>query len=165
MVGLVSVDMRGTLRQPLRFERQRGLGDRRVDLHLLRTVGADTLAAPFDTLPGMKEVSRPIIDGMRGVVTLPWGTAGALRSEFAQAGFDWVAKTGTLKERDWTGSLFLFVGAAQGGTNACATAGVVTIEFTGRGDPDGKATAMFRSAIAPLLRQELGWGDKKCVAR
>jgi cell division protein FtsI/penicillin-binding protein 2 len=139
---------------------------RRIDLHLLRAIGEDTLYTTPDSLPGMAAVRGAVLDGMRGVVTLPYATAGALRTEFGATGLDWVGKTGTLKERDWTGSLFLFAGASKGQTSTiCAAAGVLTIEFANGGDPDGKATAFFSSAIAPLLRQELGWGDKPCRAR
>ncbi|MEO5509248.1 MAG: hypothetical protein ABIS27_01365 [Longimicrobiales bacterium] len=139
---------------------------RRVALHLLRSIGDDTLSGLPDSLPGMAAVRDAVLDGMRGVVTLPYATAGVLRSEFGANGLDWIGKTGTLKERDWTGSLFLFAGAAKTQTSTiCAVAGVLTIEFASGGDPDGKATAFFSDAIAPLLRQELGWGDKPCRAR
>jgi hypothetical protein len=46
---------------------------------------------------------------------------------------------------------------------ACAAAGAVTVELDRNGDPDGRATAVFRDAIAPLLRRSLGWGDAACT--
>jgi hypothetical protein len=112
----------------------------------------------------MSEVREPIVQGMRAVVRQPWATAGDLRNEFAANDLDWMGKTGTLQERDWTGSLFLFAGLAkqQGSAGVCPTAGVITIEFERGGDPDGRATAFFRSALAPLLREELGWGSEPC---
>jgi hypothetical protein len=138
---------------------------RRVDLHMLQSIGVDTLTPETDSLALMMDVRAPIMDGMRAVVREPWATAGALRTEFPASRVDWGAKTGTLKEAEWTGSVFLFVGgpAASGGT-ACPVAGVVTIEFSRGSDPDGRATRFFRDAIAPLLKTELGWGDRPCRA-
>jgi hypothetical protein len=39
---------------------------------------------------------------------------------------------------------------------------VVTIEFEAGVNPDGAATALFRDAVVPLLRDVLGWGDAGC---
>ena len=138
---------------------------RRVDLHLLLSIGNDTLATETDSLPQMTDVRTPVLDGMRAVVREPWATAGALRTEFPTARVDWGAKTGTLKEAEWTGSVFLFAGGpVPRATGPCAVAGVVTIEFTRGSNPDGRATRLFRDAIAPILRSELGWGDRACRA-
>jgi cell division protein FtsI/penicillin-binding protein 2 len=132
---------------------------RAVRLHLLRSVGSTRLDYPAAELPSFT-ARRDVLDGMAAVTQEPWGTAFALRTAFAPR-ISWRAKTGTLREREWTGSLLLFAGAGEE-TCAAPAAGVVTIEFEAGVNPDGAATALFRDAVVPLLRDVLGWGDAGC---
>jgi hypothetical protein len=132
---------------------------RAVRLHLLHSVGSQPLDYTAGEIPSFT-ARRDVLDGMAAVTQEPWGTAYALRNAFAPR-VHWRAKTGTLMEREWTGSLLLFAG---GGEEMCAAAGagVVTIEFETGVNPDGAATAVFRDAVVPLLRDVLGWGDADC---
>jgi hypothetical protein len=132
---------------------------RAVRLHLVRSVGSVTLDYTAGELPSFT-ARRDVLDGMAAVTQEPWGTAWALRTAFAPH-VQWRAKTGTLREREWTGSLLLFAGDGEEGCVAPG-AGVVTIEFESGVNPDGAATAVFRDAVVPLLRDALGWGDASC---
>jgi hypothetical protein len=136
---------------------------RAVELHVLRGVGPHGLTREPGAFAGSEVMRRAVLDAMAAVTEEPWGTAYALRNAFPSK-VHWRAKTGTLNEREWVGSVFLFAGGATGrSAAACPAAGVVTIELDRYGNPDGRATAVFRDAIAPLLRRTHGWGDAACM--
>jgi hypothetical protein len=137
---------------------------RAVDLHVVRAVGPQDVTPEPRPFRLDRAARLAVLDGMTAVTQEPWGTGYALRAAFP-ARVTWRAKTGTLQEREWVGSVFLFAG---GGANTaapvCAAAGIITIEFAAGGSPDGRATAVFREAVAPLLRRHLGWSDAACVS-
>jgi hypothetical protein len=136
---------------------------RAVSLHVLREVGPHVLQQQPAELAGFEGPRESVLAGLNAVVNQPWGTGKSLRGVFPPA-VSWRAKTGTLYEREWNGSVFLWAGSAAGkGDGVCAAAGILTLEMSGNASPDGRATAMFREAIAPLLQQELGWGARPCV--
>jgi hypothetical protein len=136
----------------------------KVELNLLRTVGDQPLQKNAPASDAALQRVRPAIrEGMRAVIQEPWGTAHALSNAFNPAQVRWVAKTGTLAEREWTGSVFLWAGEPAGSdSSACATAGILLIELRRGTNPDGKATALFREQLAELLRQHRGWGPRDC---
>jgi hypothetical protein len=133
---------------------------RAVRLHLLAATGPARFDYASAPIPGFA-ARAAVLDGMAAVTQEPWGTAYALRSAFAPA-VTWRAKTGTLREREWVGSLFLFAGGEEGALGGCPAAGVVTIEFAADVNPDGAATSVFRDAVAPLLRALRGWDGSDC---
>jgi cell division protein FtsW (lipid II flippase) len=135
---------------------------RAVQLHLLRAVDDRALEYTAPEIDGF-DVRRVVLDGMEAVTQEPWGTAYALRTSFAPA-VGLRAKTGTLREREWVGSVFLYAGGPASG-GPCPAAGIVTVEFAQDANPDGAATAVFRDAIAPLLRGVLGWNGGPCEHR
>jgi len=131
----------------------------RVSLYLLESVGDRTLAQPPAVDPALQAVMPHIRNGLKPVTTAPWGTAYSLRDAFPPARVDWIGKTGTLAEREWTGSVFLWAGeSAAENADVCPTAGIILVELESGTVPDGKATAIFRNGIAPLLRAHRGWG-------
>jgi len=132
---------------------------RAVQLQLLRSIGDATLMDAPAPLEAADVARNAVLDGLRAVVEEPWGTGSGLRGVFAPK-VRWRAKTGTLQEREWNGSIFLFAGDGSG---VCAAAGIVTVEMNGNARPDGRATAIFREAIAPLLQDGLGWGAQACT--
>ena len=130
-----------------------------VSLYLLHAVGDRTLAPQPAEDPALKAVMPHVRTGLKSVTNAPWGTAYSLRDAFPSARVDWVAKTGTLAEREWTGSVFLWAGEAVAGTaGVCPAAGIIVVELENGTVPDGKATAIFRNGIAELLREHRGWG-------
>ncbi|MGH7470534.1 MAG: hypothetical protein ACRENP_21525 [Longimicrobiales bacterium] len=137
---------------------------RAVELYLLESVGEKLLgSAPRET-EQLRNVHADLRRGLATVVNQPWGTAYSLRSEFPRERVDWLAKTGTLAEQGWTGSLILFAGGpAQSVQGVCAASGVITIELESGANPDGRATALFRQTLAPMLREHRGWGERACV--
>jgi cell division protein FtsW (lipid II flippase) len=136
---------------------------RAVELHVLRSVGPHSLASQPGGFAGTDLTRRVVLDAMAAVTGEPWGTAYPLRNAFPSS-VHWRAKTGTLNEREWVGSVFLFAGEPGGrGRGECAAAGVITVELERDGNPDGRATAVFHDAVAPLLRRTLGWGDTGCT--
>ena len=138
---------------------------RAVSLYVLRAVGPHALEQEPAQLPALGPVRESVLAGLDAVVNQPWGTGRSLRGAFGP-NVSWRAKTGTLREREWNGSVFLWAGsAAPGGHDEiCSAAGILTLEMSGNASPDGRATAMFRDAIAPLLQEELGWGSQACRA-
>jgi hypothetical protein len=137
---------------------------RAVNLHVLRAVGPTTLQAEPARWPASAEAREAVLAGLDAVVSQPWGTGRSLRGVFGP-NVSWRAKTGTLREREWNGSVFLWAGSASpGAVSVCPAAGILTLEMNGNASPDGRATAMFRAAIVPVLQQELGWGGRACTA-
>jgi hypothetical protein len=136
---------------------------RAVHVHVLRTIGPHHLQAEPQPLDAMQRPRDAVLAGLDAVVNQPWGTGRSLRGAFPPKVY-WRAKTGTLQEHEWNGSVFLWAGStAEGASGVCAAAGILTLEMNGNASPDGRATAMFREVIAPLLRDELGWGPRDCV--
>jgi len=128
-----------------------------TQLHIVRSVGDVALRPGAVALQDIEAQRHAVMSGMRGVITQTWGTAHTLSTAFP---IQWVAKSGTLREREWTGSVFLFAGGAD--TSACTMAGVITIQLEARANPDGVATRFFRDNIAPLLRTHAGWNGTRC---
>ena len=136
---------------------------RAVELHVLRSIGPHTLAREPGTFAGSNTNRGAVLDAMAAVTDEPWGTAYLLRNTFPGK-VTWRAKTGTLLEREWVGSVFLFAGGPSApASNACSAAGVITVELNRNGVPEGRATTVFRDAIAPLLQKTLGWGSSACL--
>jgi hypothetical protein len=132
---------------------------RDVQLYLLESVGDQLLGSVPEQNEVMRNVQPELRAGLLAVTNQPWGTAYSLRAEFPRERVDWLAKTGTLAEQDWTGSLILFAGGpAKDANGVCATSGVITIELQSGVNPDGRSTALFRQMLAPLLRGHRGWG-------
>jgi len=132
---------------------------------VLRAVGPHVLQQEPAELAALAGPRQAVLAGLDAVVNQPWGTGRSLRGVFP-AKVSWRAKTGTLYEREWNGSVFLWAGsAAPDSAGVCPAAGILTLEMSGNASPDGRATAMFRETIAPLLQQELGWGGGACVGR
>ncbi|CAN5709180.1 hypothetical protein BH23GEM9_BH23GEM9_17480 [soil metagenome] len=136
-----------------------------VNLHVVRAAGPHVIS-PQPRAFGLNAAARTsVLDGMDAVTQEPWGTGYALRNAFP-ARVSWRAKTGTLNEREWVGSIFLFAGGPAGTqANVCAAAGIVTVELATGAAADGRATALFRDAVAPLLRRQLGWGPDAAAGR
>lgn len=136
---------------------------REVQLQLVDRIDTTNVRQAPEPLAAMAPVRAPILAGMRGVIAEPWGTGAALAGEFGSH-VNWFAKTGTLKEREWTGSIFLFAGMpAEARPGACAIAGIVTLELAPRANPDGAATRVFKERVAAVLRQHAGWGRAPCA--
>jgi hypothetical protein len=136
-----------------------------VELYLLESVGSEMLGTAPVQSEELKKVNPEMRDALSAVVNQPWGTARSLSAEFPKDRVDWLAKTGTLAEQGWTGSLILFAGSAvKNVVGVCPTSGVITIELQDGANPDGRATAVFRQTLAPLLRAHRGWGTTACGA-
>ncbi|HSL72352.1 MAG TPA: hypothetical protein VK864_19040, partial [Longimicrobiales bacterium] len=136
---------------------------RDIELYLLESVDEKLLGNAPEENDALRDVQPAIRAGLQAVTHQPWGTAYSLRSEFPRERVDWLAKTGTLAEQGWTGSLILFAGGPVKNANGvCPTSGVITIELLSGANPDGRATAVFRQTLAPLLRGYRGWGATEC---
>jgi hypothetical protein len=108
---------------------------RAVNLHVLRAVGPHTLVADPAELPALEVAREAVLTGLDAVVNRPWGTGRSLRGVFPPH-VNWRAKTGTLYEREWNGSVFLWAG--RGATDerpVCAAAGILTLEMNGSASP------------------------------
>jgi hypothetical protein len=137
-----------------------------VELYLLDAVGEQRIPKKPEKVAALQRVRAPVVEGMRSVIHDWWGTSySALHTAFDPARVNWVGKTGTLAEREWTGSVFLWAGErATQAAAACPTAGIIVIELRRGTNPDGKATALFRDQLAELLRTHRGWGRLPCVS-
>jgi hypothetical protein len=138
---------------------------RDVELYLLESVGDELLGNVPAESEELRKVNADLRDGLSAVVYQPYGTARSLSTEFPKDRVDWLAKTGTLAEDNWTGSLILFAGgSSKNVSGVCPTSGIITIELQNGATPDGRATAVFRQALAPMLRAHRGWGTDACVS-
>ncbi len=132
---------------------------RSVQIHAVRSAGPHDLMSPAPAFPMDGVARRHVLDGMRSVTTESWGTATAALRAAMPPRVEFFAKTGTLVEREWVGSIFLFAGGAQAGASGvCPVAGAITIQLPAGVSPDGVATAAFVEAVLPLLRRHAGWG-------
>jgi hypothetical protein len=136
-----------------------------VELHLLESIGDRRFVRAPRPVAALERVRPHIRAGMRATLHEPWGTAHtALHAAFDTSRVSWVAKTGTLAEPEWTGSVLLWAGERAAQREAvCPVAGILVIELRRTTNPDGKATGVFREQIAPLLKEHRGWGGRACV--
>jgi hypothetical protein len=136
----------------------------RVELYLLDSVGERAIARKPEADPALQRLKPVIREGMRTTIYERWGTANtALHGSFDVNRVNWVGKTGTLAEREWTGSVFMWAGeAGKVASGVCPTAGIILVELRSGTNPDGKATVIFRDQLAGLLKERRGWGSTNC---
>jgi hypothetical protein len=136
-----------------------------VELRLLDSIGDRSITREAKPVAALLRVRPHIREGLSTTIHQPWGTAYALHDAFNTDRVSWIGKTGTLAEREWTGSVFLFAGEpAAENMRVCPVAGIIVLELKRGTNPDGKASGVFRDQIAPLLREYRGWGARACLS-
>jgi len=143
----------------------RVMNGRGTELRLVHHVG-DSLLPPIEK-PGVRfaEAREHVLAGMRGVVRGQGTAARTVGSMFADPGFDFFGKTGTLESQRFEPlSLFLFGGRdGRVKPHGCPIVGIVYVE-SDRGAPERlTGAALFADVVAPVLRDRYGWGTKPCV--
>jgi hypothetical protein len=135
------------------------LTGKKVELRLIRGTGQGL----FD--PSMLELGdpllEPVLEGMQDVILSNYGTARRLRPLVLE-GLNIFGKTGTLDERDFVGSLFLFA-VQPDAPSACPIVGVVYLRERLGTRAGLHAMDVFQQDVFPTLRGLLGWPGGTCA--
>jgi hypothetical protein len=143
---------------------------RAVELRLVRRVGDLALApAPPPALP-FGPGREAVLQGMRAVVER--GTGVRARQALPAAALDLYGKTGTAGSDAASGatpvSRFVFGGGARDAAYAgriCPAVGAVLVEAERGAAERLPAVELFAAAVAPVLRERMGWDATSGCAR